>query len=257
MGTKRISPKRAPRSGHELLRNRAVLHDGQMRDLLFERSQGKRPRDLRHVPRHLFDATPTLKRQMVEGNFFRPRVKTGSRSDASTLRGRLDAMHRNAGELVLVTSIRHDLAGMPLKHEATVAAWKDGHEFMLDIISPDALAFDAVLQAGGITGQFHDHTVLPLGAILPDLRTFALDMPRGAGGGAVHEASGLHLVVMGDEPEDRARVASYMSRDSDGRFDLPDDHSDYLQAHEDALVRKLTGVKSPKLTRQRLPDAWR
>ena len=246
-----------PSVGYEGLRQHAVLREADLRDLLFESSKRSRPRDLLHIPMSLLEATPHLAAHLAEHGGFRPRVKTGSASDAKATRSRLHTMHGHSGPLVMVTAVRHDLAGMALKDRRTAAEWAAGHTFALGIIAPGAVAFEAVLQAGGLTGQLHDHTVLPLDFLNPDLQAFALAAPAGPGGGAIHPASGLHFVCLGKTTKDRAKVASYLSRDPDGRFDLPDDHPAYLQAHEDAIVRKLTTSNSPRLSRFKLPRSWR
>jgi len=233
------------RDGGHGLRVRAVLYEDA------KARPPQPPQKHRQLPSaHLLAAVPHVA-DYCERHGQLPSVTRSARNRAPRI-GRAHAMHRHGGELVFVRFSMPSLDGLDLRAPDLATQARVLVRELLRRIAPGALAFDVAVQRGGKYGGTHAHLLLPVAFLTPLLRRKVRRAPRGEGGGVLHSPD-LHLVLLDDSEEDRAKVATYMGRDGDGRLDLPADHPDHLQALEDRLTR----AESPRLQWQRLPPSWR
>ena len=246
-------------AGREQLRTRAVLFEGDRERAQEARRRGRKPgqrANLAHLEAEQLASFPLLAAHVAEHGGFPPRTRTGSASDAAPRIARLERMAAQAGELVLITWLLRPLDRLPLKSAALAEAGRKSVEGMLRLQAPRLRAHDTAIQRGDKHGCTHSHTVAPLADVSRALQAAALAAPSGRGGGAWHIPGKLHIVRIGSTREDLERVAGYLSRDPDCRFDLPEDHPDCLQGHEQELARKRSGARSPRLTWFKLPRNW-
>lgn len=232
-----------PSAGYEGLRNRAVLWEGDR-----ERARrGGRPAGQRaRVDPHSEALPPLLAEHAAAHNGFLPRVRAGSETDSAPKLRKLTRMQGEHGELVMLTWLMHRLDALPLKSEATALEGRKSIEGMLRMYAPRSKARAVALQRGGAQDCTHAHVVVPLAHLVKTLQATALAAPAGKGGGAWHLLGRLHIVRV--SPDGLERVAGYLARDPDGRFDLPEDHPAYLQAHAEEIERKRSGRASPRLS---------
>ena len=246
MSTKRLI---RPSAGFEGLRNRAVLREADLRDAAFTARRGGRPAGQRvRIDPAREDLSAVLLAHAAAQDGFLPRTRTGSESDSLPKLKKMTRMQEEHGELVILTWLMRALDVEPLKAEATAQKSRKAVDGLLKLYAPHSVGKNRIvaIQRGGQHGCTHAHIVLPLAHLAKTLQATALAAPAGKGGGAWHISDRLHVVRV--HPDELAQVAGYISRDPDGRFDLPEDHPDFLQAHAEELERKQRGRQSPRLS---------
>lgn len=239
MGSNKIPPRRASGDGGYRLRVRAVLFEGEKA----RRPAGQRVNMAHLEPEQL---APDLTAYIAEHAGFAPRTRRGAPSDSAPRRRRLEQQLRS-GPLALLTWNMPKLDGLTLKTDELAHAARKSVQGMLKVYAPRAEAYEVAVQRGALGGT-HAHIVLPLEAFSRKVQAAIRAAPSGKGGGVEIVPGRLHAVLIDDGAEDLERVAAYLSRDPDGRFDLPEDHPAYLQAHAEELSRKKAGRRSPRLS---------
>jgi hypothetical protein len=206
----------------------------------FTRRNGKPQAHTLLPPLELLRGSP-----LVQGHVTRHGVLPSVTRSKSKMVGRIrraEWLFSEHGELVFLRLSLPDLDGLPLRSEATRQRARELVAARLKGYAPGLGAHDVAVQRGKHGGT-HAHVLLPLAALAPLLRRAAAKAPAGCGGG-VEPFAGVHVVRVGDSPEDRAAVAVYMGKDPDGRFGLEDpSHPDYLAALEDLLAYRARGER--------------
>jgi hypothetical protein len=220
------------------LRNRAVLHEANLRDRAALRAQ-RQPRDRRlNLALEQATAYPRLAHHLDTHGGYAPPI---SRSSAARVR-HLHAFQARYGPLVLLRLSLPALDALGLHGgEMSQSARRLVDRRMLSL-APATAPFTVNLQRASGT---HAHIVIPLAFVLEPFRELIDAAPHGRGGGVDLPGPAAHGVVMGDSRADRERVAGYVSRHPDGRLDTPGT-TDYLAALEDELQR--LALKLPRVS---------
>lgn len=223
----------------EALRHRAVLREGNRRDQLARRGRKHQPLDL--SPEQA-EHRPRLAAYLLTHSGWPPSV---TRNSTARLR-ELDTMYAACGPLVLLTVNLDTLDELPLKSEELRDLARELVAVYLDGLTAPGTPYAAAVQRG-LFGGTHAHLALPLACLSAAHAALVQAARRGAGGGCELLSGDAHAVLMGNRPNDRARVAAYIARDPDGRLAIPGVTA-CLDALEEELERKASGQRSPRLS---------
>ncbi|MEF2280492.1 hypothetical protein V3W47_19550 [Deinococcus sp. YIM 134068] len=223
----------------DVLRQRAVLHEGRRRDELARRGRKHQPLNLTpDQARRL----PHLAAHLAAHDGWPPpvsRVSEARRQD-------LDAMHAAHGALVLLTLVLDALDELPLKGEEMAGLSRAVVDCALEELTLPGTPYAATTQRGPCGGT-HAHPVVPLAHLRPEHAALVRAARPGPGGGCDLLGGQAHGVLILDGVQDRRKVAAYISRNPDSRLDQPGTDA-YLEALEDELSRKARGGRAPRLS---------
>jgi hypothetical protein len=237
-GTATPTPDTRTRKRTDRLRERAVLHEGERRDEQYARTKKGRKHQRTLLSAEVLEEKgfPLLAQHVTACNGWFPPI---TRSSTSTRRN-LDAMRAIHGPLVLLRLRFGMVDALPLKSPEVRDMVRELLPVYFDILTlPDAPYTCSVKR--GACGTTHAHLGLPLAFLAEPYASLVNAARHGSGGGLELLGDLVHGVVILDTPQDRARVATYLSRDPDERFDVPGTLA-YLEAHEEALKRKVEGA---------------
>lgn len=225
-----------------VLRIRAVLHEGERRDKLARRGRKHQPLSLTPQQQH---RRPLLTVHLATHDGWPPKI---TRDHLARLKA-LNTMHTKHGPLVLITVGLDSLDALDLKSRELVELALSILDCALDELAQRRAPHTASIQRGTCGGT-HVHLVIPLACLRPEYAALITAARAGPGGGCPLLEGEAHGVLMLDAPSNRERVARYLSRDPDARLDEPGSVA-YLDALEDELTRKAAGHRSPRLGRTR------
>ena len=225
-----------------VLRTRAVLHEGERRDKLARRGRKHQPLTL--TPQQQ-QRRPLLTVHLAAHDGWPPKI---TRDHLPRLKA-LNAMHTKHGPLVLLTVALDSLDALPLKSRELVELALSILDCALDELAQRRVPHTASIQRGSCGGT-HWHLVIPLAYLRPEYAAVITAARAGPGGGCDLLDGQAHGVLMLDAPSNREKVARYLSRDPDARLDEPGTVA-YLNALEEELTRKADGHRSPRLGRTR------
>lgn len=237
-----LAKSAARRKARQGLRDRAVRHTADARDAQIERV---RYAEARHVMKA---ATAEAAGAVLLSAYLRrsreqlPAVR--HRNHLPTLRA-LDRMHVEHRDLVFLMFKlpyldRFDLHDPELVQVARKLLAAGMKRFMRG-----GAPFTIALQRGGETNGTHAHIVIPLAYIRQPHRDKLMAAPRGKKGGR-WLTTDVHGVIIHNTPVDFERVARYVSRHMDSRLYLSDDDARRVQAFEEILERKESGIVLPR-----------
>lgn len=224
---------------HDVLRTRAVLHEGHRRDELARRSRKHQPLTLTLEQAR---RCPRLAAHLTAHDGWPPSI---TRSSAARLLD-LNALHAVHGSLVLLTVNLDVLDDLPLKSSAVGTLARSMTACFLEELAQPGVPYTAAAQRGEHGGT-HAHLTPPLTHLHPKHAALVLATRPGPGGGCDLLDGQAHGVLIRNSLRDRRKVAAYLSRDPEGRLDLPGTDA-YLDALEEELERKAHGHRSPRLS---------
>lgn len=221
-----------------VLRIRAVLHEGERRDKLARRGRKHQPLTL--TPQQQ-QRRPLLTAYLATHDGWPPSV---TRSHAARLRD-LNTLHAAYGPLVLLRVRLDTLDSLPLKCPELVELARQVIGCALEELARPATPYAASVQREPHGGT-HAHLTTPLAYLRPAYAAQVQAARAGPGGGCLLLNGEAHAVLMRDAPSHRERVARYTTRDPDGRLDTPGTDA-YLDALEEELGRKASGCSAVRL----------
>lgn len=233
-----ISPRSPKTRTNEILRHRAVLYEGKVRDLAteqaLERQQYQRKHQRLNLTREQEDAYPALCQHLALHDGWPPTV---SRKSKARVR-QLDALYDAYGPLVLLRLALPELDELPVYSPVMSRSARQVTAERLDslLVRP---VYTADVQRGADFGT-HSHHCTPLSFLAEPYQQLVNAAPHGPCAGYELSDQAAHGVVMLNAAIDRRKVASYITRHPDGRLD-DSTTALYLAALEDELNRKAQG----------------
>lgn len=215
------------------LRERAVLYEADVRDRTSRLSRKHQPLVL--TPDEAVNY-PMLAAHLATHDGWPPSITRSSEAALADL----DAMHELRGSLALLTLSLDSLDSLRLKTPELAQLARDiVAEYVSELLRCDAPYRIAVQR--GATGHTHAHMVV----VLADMRSEHREILE-ANQQAYLLGGQAEARVIGNSPTDRARVATYVSRDADARLGDPTNREAYLTALEEKLVSH--HLRSPRLS---------
>lgn len=228
--TRQPTTTRSTLEGAELLYVRGVLREADLRDEQAARNldrQSKRQR-LDLTPEQA-SSCPLLASHLAQSGGWPPSI---TRSYSARLR-HLNALYAAHGTLVMLRRDLQQLDQWPLRSPELPTAARPFIERFADKLLLAKPSYVTDIQRGGLGGT-HSHMVTPLACIKPKYAAFINAAKHGRGGGCELLSGKAHGVVILNAAENRLKVARYVKRHPDPRFDHPGT-PDYLDALEDEL----------------------
>jgi hypothetical protein len=233
------SPRSLKTRTPEILRHRAVLHEGRVRDLATEQAlerqqQYQRKHQRLGLTREQEDAYPALCQHLALHDGWPPTV---SRKSKARVR-QLDALYDAYGPLVLLRLALPELDELPVYSPAMSRSARQVTAERLNslLVRP---VYTADVQRGADFGT-HSHHCTPLSFLAEPYQQLVNAAPHGPCAGYELSDQAAHGAVMLNAAIDRRKVASYVTRHPDGRLD-DSTTALYLAALEDELNRKAQG----------------
>ena len=220
---------------------RGQVYEAERQRRYWKPAKGQR-RNLAHLP--YMASYPAVMADIAEhGGFLSYEPRKGSPSQSKPKLGQLQRTKAHHGELVFLTVPLSHLDSLLLQSVTLkVQAEADTDSFLLVVAFEDCPVIVAI-QRGSITRCTHAHIVLPRAFLRPEAEAVACTIEAGPGDGAWLPDGSAYLQRIADGPDDLKRVASYLSRDPDGAFELADDDPVFLQALEDRLTQSGDSVR--------------